>query len=118
MARHVGVVFQNADHQIVSDTVWNEALFTPRNLHCLDPSIERRATRWLAAAGLADRLAIQLAYAIGVAEPVSVMVDSFGTARIDEMTISELIREHFQLTITARPPLAISVGRTRVSPGS
>jgi S-adenosylmethionine synthetase len=71
-----------------------------------DPSkVDRSAcymARYIAkncvAAGLADRLAIQLAYAIGVAEPVSVMVDSFGTARIDEMTISELIREHFQLT--------------------
>jgi S-adenosylmethionine synthetase len=71
-----------------------------------DPSkVDRSAcymARYIAkncvAAGLADRLAIQLAYAIGVAEPVSVMVDAFGTARVDEALISELVREHFQLT--------------------
>jgi S-adenosylmethionine synthetase len=50
------------------------------------------------AAGLADRAEVQLAYAIGVAEPVSVMVDSFGTAKIPEARLAELIREHFPLT--------------------
>jgi len=57
VAHYVGFVFQNADHQFVSDTVWSEALFTPNNLRRADPSINRRATQWLAAAGLADRLA-------------------------------------------------------------
>ena len=52
----------------------------------------------LVAAGLADRIEIQLAYAIGVAEPVSVMLDSFGTAKVDDSRIVELIRKHFQLT--------------------
>ena len=50
------------------------------------------------AAGLADRAEIQLAYAIGVADPVSVSVDTFGTGTIDQDRISELIRENFQLT--------------------
>ena len=50
------------------------------------------------AAGLADRVQVQLAYAIGVADPVSVLVDTFGTARIDEKRMSELVREHFSLT--------------------
>jgi S-adenosylmethionine synthetase len=50
------------------------------------------------AAGLADRCQVQLAYAIGVAEPVSVYVDCFGTAKIDEGRISDLIRANFHLT--------------------
>ena len=50
------------------------------------------------AAGLADRVQVQLAYAIGVADPVSVLVDTFGTARVDEKRMSELVREHFSLT--------------------
>ena len=50
------------------------------------------------AAGLADRVQVQLAYAIGVAEPVSVLIETFGTAKLDEGRISELVREHFQLT--------------------
>ena len=50
------------------------------------------------AAGLADRVQVQLAYAIGVADPVSVLVDTFDTARIDEQRISALVREHFSLT--------------------
>ena len=51
----------------------------------------------LVAAGLADRIEVQIAYAIGVAEPVSVMVDAFGTALISEDRISDLIRAHFGL---------------------
>jgi S-adenosylmethionine synthetase len=50
------------------------------------------------AAGLGDRVLVQLAYAIGVAEPVSVLVDSFGTAPIPDGRIGELVREHFPLT--------------------
>ena len=50
------------------------------------------------AAGLAERAEIQLAYAIGVADPVSVSVDTFGTGRVDQNKISELIRANFQLT--------------------
>ncbi len=50
------------------------------------------------AAGLAEKVQVQLAYAIGVAEPVSVYVETFGTARVPEEKISELVRAHFQLT--------------------
>ena len=70
-----------------------------------DPSkVDRSAhyaARWVAKnvveAGLADRCEVQLAYAIGVAEPVSVAVDTFGTAKIEESKIAELINEHFDL---------------------
>ncbi len=50
------------------------------------------------AAGLAVRLEVQLAYAIGIADPVSVYVDTFGTGRVPEDRISDLVREHFALT--------------------
>jgi len=52
----------------------------------------------IVAAGLAERAEVQLAYAIGVAEPVSVMVNTFGTGRVDNGRLGELIRKHFQLT--------------------
>jgi S-adenosylmethionine synthetase len=50
------------------------------------------------AAGLAERVLVQLAYAIGVADPVSVLVETFGTGRVPEATIAELVRAHFKLT--------------------
>jgi S-adenosylmethionine synthetase len=50
------------------------------------------------AAGLAEKLQVQLAYAIGVADPVSVMVDTYGTGKIADGKITELVREHFKLT--------------------
>jgi S-adenosylmethionine synthetase len=50
------------------------------------------------AAGLADRCEVQLAYAIGVAKPVSIMAHTFGTGTIDENRIEQLIREHFDAT--------------------
>jgi S-adenosylmethionine synthetase len=50
------------------------------------------------AAGLAEKCTVQLAYAIGVADPVSVLIDSHGTAKIDEETISEIVRANFKLT--------------------
>lgn len=52
----------------------------------------------LVAAGIADKLEVQMAYAIGVARPVSILVESFGTAKISEDRIKELIRDHFDLT--------------------
>ncbi|WP_437123987.1 methionine adenosyltransferase [Fodinicurvata fenggangensis] len=59
------------------------------------------ATRYVAknvvAAGLADKCEVQIAYAIGVAEPMSIHVNTFGTGRIDETQIEKLIREHFDL---------------------
>jgi len=50
------------------------------------------------AAGLSEKCEVQLAYAIGVAQPVSVLVDTFGTAKIPEEQISELVKKHFKLT--------------------
>ena len=52
----------------------------------------------IVAAGLAERCLVQLAYAIGVADPVSVLVDTGGTGRISESRLSSLVREQFQLT--------------------
>ena len=52
----------------------------------------------LVAAGLADKVEVQLAYAIGVADPVSVYVDAFGTSKVDPDMLSKIVREHFLLT--------------------
>lgn len=58
----------------------------------------RYVAKNIVAAGLAERCEVQLAYAIGVAEPVSVLVDTRGTGQVDEDKISDLVREHFKLT--------------------
>ena len=58
----------------------------------------RHIAKNIVAAGLADRCEVQLAYAIGVADPVSVLVDTFGTGKVDPTTISDLVRAHFKLT--------------------
>jgi S-adenosylmethionine synthetase len=58
----------------------------------------RYAAKNIVAAGLADRCLVQLAYAIGVSDPVSVLVDTGGTGRISETALAGLIREHFKLT--------------------
>jgi S-adenosylmethionine synthetase len=71
-----------------------------------DPSKVDRSASYMAryiaknivAAGLARKAEVQLAYAIGVAEPVSVMAETFGTASVSEEKITSLIREHFSLT--------------------
>jgi S-adenosylmethionine synthetase len=71
-----------------------------------DPSkVDRSAAyaaRWVAknlvAAGLARRCEVQVAYAIGVAEPVSIRVDAFGTAGVEERVLEQLVRKHFDLT--------------------
>jgi len=57
----------------------------------------RYVAKTIVAAGLADRCEVQLAYAIGVAQPVSVRVDTFGTGAIPEARIEALVREHFDL---------------------
>ena len=57
----------------------------------------RYVAKNVVAAGLADRCEIQVAYAIGVAHPVSVMVDTYGTERVARSKIAELINEHFDL---------------------
>jgi S-adenosylmethionine synthetase len=71
-----------------------------------DPSKVDRSAAYMAryiaknivAADLADECEVQLSYAIGVAEPTSVLVDTFGTCTIDESVIEQLVREHFNLT--------------------
>ncbi|HHI78649.1 MAG TPA: methionine adenosyltransferase [Planctomycetes bacterium] len=70
-----------------------------------DPSkVDRSAAyaaRWVAknlvAADLADRVEVQVSYAIGVAEPISVLVDAFGTGKVEEGVLEALVREHFDL---------------------
>jgi S-adenosylmethionine synthetase len=52
----------------------------------------------IVAAGLADRAEVQLAYAIGVAEPVSVRIETFGTGKVGEAKLTELVRKNFSLT--------------------
>ena len=71
-----------------------------------DPSKVDRTASYMAryvaknivAAGLADACEVQLAYAIGVADPLSVLVDTEGTAKVDERLIEELVVKHFPLT--------------------
>jgi len=83
MGRHGGGAFSGKDPTKVDRSACYMARYIAKNV---------------VAAGLADRVEIQLAYAIGVAEPVSVNVDTFGTGKIDQDKISELIRENFHMT--------------------
>ena len=83
MGRHGGGAFSGKDPTKVDRSACYMARYIAKNL---------------VAAGLASRCEVQLAYAIGVAEPVSVMVDTYGTSVIDEERIVELIRAHFPLT--------------------
>jgi len=82
-SRHGGGAFSGKDPSKVDRSACYMARYIAKNI---------------VAAGLASRAEVQLAYAIGVAEPVSVMVDTFGTAAIPEERITALVREHFQLT--------------------
>jgi S-adenosylmethionine synthetase len=82
MGRHGGGAFSGKDPSKVDRSAAYAARYVAKNV---------------VAAGLADKCEVQIAYAIGVAEPVSVHVDTFGTARIDEARIETLIREHFDL---------------------
>jgi S-adenosylmethionine synthetase len=83
MGRHGGGAFSGKDPTKVDRSACYMARYIAKNV---------------VAAGLAERAEIQLAYAIGVADPVSVSVDTFGTGTIDQDKISELIRANFQLT--------------------
>jgi S-adenosylmethionine synthetase len=58
----------------------------------------RHIAKNIVAAGLAERAEVQLAYAIGVAEPVSVRIETFGTGKVGEATLTELVRKNFSLT--------------------
>jgi S-adenosylmethionine synthetase len=60
--------------------------------------VARYIAKNIVAAKLADRCEVQLAYAIGVAEPVSVLVETFGTGKVSSKTLTELVRKNFQLT--------------------
>ncbi len=58
----------------------------------------RHIAKNIVAAGIADRCEVQLAYAIGVAEPVSILVEDFGTAKVDPASLPAIVRSHFKLT--------------------
>jgi S-adenosylmethionine synthetase len=92
--------------KIIVDTYGGMAHHGGGSFSGKDPTkVDRSATyvaRYIAknivAAGLANRVEVQLAYAIGVAEPVSIMVDTLGTGKVDDGALEELIRQHFRLT--------------------
>jgi S-adenosylmethionine synthetase len=83
MGRHGGGAFSGKDPTKVDRSACYMARYIAKNL---------------VAAGLAERCEVQLAYAIGFAEPVSVMVNTFGTGQVEDVTLTELVRANFQLT--------------------
>jgi len=83
MGRHGGGAFSGKDPTKVDRSAAYMARYIAKNI---------------VAAGLADRCEVQLAYAIGVAEPVSVLVDTFGTGMVSQQRLTELVRENFKLT--------------------
>ena len=83
MGRHGGGAFSGKDPTKVDRSACYMARYIAKNV---------------VAAGLATKAEVQLAYAIGVAEPVSVMINTFGTGTVDELLLTGLIREHFPLT--------------------
>lgn len=83
MGRHGGGAFSGKDPTKVDRSACYMCRYIAKNI---------------VAAGLAERVEVQLAYAIGVAEPVSVLVDTFGTGTIPEKRLEALVRETFQLT--------------------
>jgi len=82
MARHGGGAFSGKDPSKVDRSAAYAGRYVAKNI---------------VAAGLADRCEIQVSYAIGVAEPTSISIDTFGTGKLDDSRISELVREHFDL---------------------
>ncbi len=82
IARHGGGAFSGKDPTKVDRSAAYAARYVAKNI---------------VAAGLADRLEFQLSYAIGVARPTSMAVETFGTGRIDDQTILDLIQKHFDL---------------------
>jgi S-adenosylmethionine synthetase len=83
MGRHGGGAFSGKDPTKVDRSACYMARYIAKNL---------------VAAGFATRCEVQLAYAIGVAEPVSIMVNTFGTGTLPDARIVELVRAHFALT--------------------
>ena len=82
MARHGGGAFSGKDPSKVDRSAAYAARYVAKNI---------------VAAGLADRCEIQVSYAIGVAEPTSISIDTFGSAKISEARLTQLVREHFDL---------------------
>ncbi len=82
MARHGGGAFSGKDPSKVDRSAAYAGRYVAKNI---------------VAAGLADRCEIQLSYAIGVAEPTSISINTFGTGKIDDHVICDLVREHFDL---------------------
>jgi S-adenosylmethionine synthetase len=82
VGRHGGGAFSGKDPSKVDRSAAYAARYVAKNV---------------VAAGLADKCEVQIAYAIGVATPVSIHVDTFGTAKVDEGRIEDLVREHFDL---------------------
>jgi len=82
MARHGGGAFSGKDPSKVDRSAAYAARYVAKNV---------------VAAGLADRVEVQVAYAIGVAHPVSLRVETFGTERVSRSQILDLIQEHFDL---------------------
>jgi S-adenosylmethionine synthetase len=82
MARHGGGAFSGKDPSKVDRSAAYLARYVAKNL---------------VAAGIADRCELQLSYAIGVAEPTSISIETFGTGKIADSRIVELVREHFEL---------------------
>ena len=83
MGRHGGGAFSGKDPTKVDRSACYMARYVAKNI---------------VAAGLADKAEVQLAYAIGVAEPVSVAVNTFGTGKVEDTRIVDLVRENFRLT--------------------
>jgi S-adenosylmethionine synthetase len=83
MGRHGGGAFSGKDPSKVDRSACYAARHVAKNL---------------VAAGLCDRCEVQVAYAIGVAEPVSIMVDTFGTGKVSDDRLTALVRKHFDLT--------------------
>jgi S-adenosylmethionine synthetase len=81
-ARHGGGAFSGKDPSKVDRSAAYAARYVAKNI---------------VAAGLADRCELQVSYAIGVAEPTSITIETFGTGKIGEAAIEELVREHFDL---------------------
>jgi len=82
MARHGGGAFSGKDPSKVDRSAAYVARYVAKNI---------------VAAGIAERCEIQLSYAIGVAEPTSISVETFGTGKLSEQRITELVRDHFEL---------------------
>jgi len=83
MGRHGGGAFSGKDPTKVDRSACYMARYIAKNI---------------VASGLASKVEVQVAYAIGVAEPVSVMVNTFGTGKVEESLLTKLVREHFPLT--------------------